>query len=51
MDESMSGERYVDGQGEINWEMRQTLVDWLLQVHLRYHLLQRPHSPPSRSYC
>ena len=38
-DESMPGERYVDGQGEINWEMRQTLVDWLLQVHLRYHLL------------
>lgn len=37
--ESMPGERYVDGQGEINWEMRQTLVDWLLQVHLRYHLL------------
>jgi hypothetical protein len=38
-EESMPGERYVDGQGEINWEMRQTLVDWLLQVHLRYHLL------------
>ncbi|KAF8523253.1 cyclin-like protein [Gautieria morchelliformis] len=38
-EESMPGERYVDGQGEINWEMRQTLVDWLLQVHLRYRLL------------
>jgi hypothetical protein len=30
---------YMDRQVEINWEMRQTLVDWLLQVHLRYHLL------------
>ena len=30
---------YMDGQTEINWQMRQTLVDWLLQVHLRYHLL------------
>jgi hypothetical protein len=38
-EESMPGERYVEGQREINWEMRQTLVDWLLQVHLRYHLL------------
>lgn len=38
-EESMPGEQYIDGQGEINWEMRQTLVDWLLQVHFRYHLL------------
>ena len=30
---------YMEGQTEINWQMRQTLVDWLLQVHLRYHLL------------
>lgn len=30
---------YMDGQSEINWSMRQTLVDWLLQVHLRYHML------------
>lgn len=30
---------YMDGQTEINWSMRQTLVDWLLQVHLRYHML------------
>jgi len=29
----------MSGQNEITWEMRQTLVDWLLQVHLRYHLL------------
>lgn len=30
---------YMEGQTEINWSMRQTLVDWLLQVHLRYHML------------
>lgn len=30
---------YMDGQGEISWEMRETLVDWLLQVHIRYHML------------
>lgn len=30
---------YMDGQNEITWVMRQTLVDWLLQVHLRWHML------------
>ena len=30
---------YMDGQSEINWNMRYTLVDWLLMVHLRYHML------------
>ncbi len=30
---------YMDCQHEINWSMRQTLVDWMAQVHLRYHLL------------
>jgi hypothetical protein len=30
---------YMSGQHEITWAMRQTLVDWLLQVHLRYHML------------
>lgn len=35
----MPKENYMAGQSELNWEMRQTLVDWLLQVHLRYHLL------------
>lgn len=37
--ECMPGERYMEGQTEITWEMRQTLVDWLLQLHLRYGLL------------
>ena len=35
----MPSSDYMSGQNEITWEMRQTLVDWLLQVHLRYHLL------------
>ena len=35
----MPGPDYMNGQTELNWQMRQTLVDWLLQVHLRYHLL------------
>ena len=30
---------YIDGQNEITWAMRQTLIDWLRQVHLRYHLM------------
>jgi hypothetical protein len=30
---------YMTNQTEITWEMRQTLVDWLLQVHFRYHML------------
>lgn len=35
----MPNPSYMDGQNEITWGMRQTLVDWLLQVHLRYHML------------
>jgi hypothetical protein len=35
----MPSPTYMDGQNEITWAMRQTLVDWLLQVHLRYHML------------
>ncbi|CAA7267137.1 unnamed protein product [Cyclocybe aegerita] len=38
-EEVMPGANYMDGQNEISWGMRQTLVDWLLQVHLRYHML------------
>jgi G2/mitotic-specific cyclin 2 len=30
---------YMSGQTEITWHMRETLVDWLLQVHMRYHML------------
>jgi hypothetical protein len=35
----MPNPEYMSGQNEITWGMRQTLVDWLLQVHLRYHML------------
>ncbi|KAF7796623.1 hypothetical protein EIP86_007805 [Pleurotus ostreatoroseus] len=38
-DECMPTYNYMDGQTDINWEMRSALVDWLCQVHLRYHLL------------
>ncbi|QRW04116.1 Cyclin, N-terminal domain [Ceratobasidium sp. AG-Ba] len=30
---------YISGQTEIEWSMRATLVDWLMQVHMRYHML------------
>ena len=33
------GVRYLDGT-ELNGRMRGILVDWLVQVHLRFHLLQ-----------
>lgn len=35
----MPNARYMDFQTEIEWTMRTTLIDWLLQVHLRYHML------------
>ncbi|KAJ3555694.1 hypothetical protein NM688_g2435 [Phlebia brevispora] len=38
-DDCMPTWNYMDGQTDINWEMRSALVDWLCQVHLRYHLL------------
>ncbi|THH12714.1 hypothetical protein EW146_g7432 [Bondarzewia mesenterica] len=38
-DDIMPNPDYMSGQNEITWQMRQTLVDWLLQVHLRYHML------------
>ncbi|KAH9964368.1 cyclin-like protein [Lactifluus volemus] len=38
-DSIMPTPNYMDAQTEINWDMRQTLVDWLLHVHLRYHML------------
>ncbi|KAJ6619684.1 cyclin-like protein [Mycena sp. CBHHK59/15] len=38
-DKMMPAADYMDHQNEITWAMRQTLIDWLLQVHLRYHML------------
>ncbi|KDQ14310.1 hypothetical protein BOTBODRAFT_110274 [Botryobasidium botryosum FD-172 SS1] len=37
--ESMPDANYMEKQSEIQWHMRATLIDWLLQVHLRYHML------------
>jgi G2/mitotic-specific cyclin 3/4 len=30
---------YMDNQTEIQWSMRAVLMDWLVQVHSRFHLL------------
>lgn len=38
-DDIMPNPDYMDAQAEVTWSMRQTLVDWLLQVHLRWHML------------
>ncbi|KAG8817474.1 hypothetical protein FRC17_011216 [Serendipita sp. 399] len=38
-EQTMPMPNYMTGQQEINWSMRATLIDWLLQVHLRYHML------------
>ncbi|GAA5963351.1 hypothetical protein JCM21900_002047 [Sporobolomyces salmonicolor] len=38
-EQSMPNPRYMDHQSEIEWPMRTTLIDWLLQVHMRYHML------------
>lgn len=35
----MPNPNYMDLQTEIEWPMRATLIDWLLQVHMRYHML------------
>lgn len=38
--QSMADPDYMDTvQTEIKWDMRAALIDWLLQVHLRYHML------------
>ncbi|CAD6572617.1 MAG: hypothetical protein CYPHOPRED_004899 [Cyphobasidiales sp. Tagirdzhanova-0007] len=37
--ESMPNPNYMESQTEIEWPMRATLIDWLLQVHMRYHML------------
>lgn len=36
---SLPNANYMDFQQEMDWSMRTTLIDWLLQVHLRYHML------------
>merc|ERR1712157_219234 len=29
---------YMDGQADINGKMRAILIDWLVEVHMKYHL-------------
>ena len=36
---SMPNPDYMNHQGELEWRMRGVLVDWLLEVHQRFHLL------------
>lgn len=35
---SMPNPNYMETQNEIQWHQRTTLVDWLVQIHARYHL-------------
>ena len=30
---------YMDHQNELKWDMRRVLIDWVVQVHLRFNLL------------
>jgi hypothetical protein len=32
-------EKYMDHQDDLEWKMRGILVDWLIEVHTRFHLL------------
>ena len=36
---TMPNPDYMDHQGELEWRMRGVLIDWLLEVHQRFHLL------------
>jgi len=36
---TMPNPNYIKQQGELQWRMRGVLVDWLLEVHTRFHLL------------
>lgn len=36
---AMPDPNYMENQNEIQWHQRTTLVDWLIQIHARYHLI------------
>lgn len=36
---AMPDPNYMENQNEIQWHQRTTLVDWLVQIHARYHLI------------
>ena len=37
--QTMPNPNYMAHQGELEWRMRGVLIDWLLEVHQRFHLL------------
>lgn len=38
-DTTMPNHSYMDDQKALDWRMRGVLIDWLLEVHTRFHLL------------
>jgi hypothetical protein len=38
-EQSMPNAKYMDDQDDLEWKMRGILVDWLVEVHTRFHLL------------
>ena len=36
---TMPNPNYMDFQGKLEWHLRGVLVDWLIEVHTRFHLL------------
>ncbi|KAE8229450.1 hypothetical protein CF326_g5581 [Tilletia indica] len=36
---TMANPHYMDFQNEMDWSLRMTLVDWLMQIHVRFHML------------
>ncbi|KAL9609894.1 MAG: hypothetical protein Q9167_005365 [Letrouitia subvulpina] len=36
---TMPNPNYMDHQGHLEWHLRGVLVDWLIEVHTRFHLL------------
>ncbi|GAA99397.1 uncharacterized protein L969DRAFT_73352 [Mixia osmundae IAM 14324] len=36
---AMPAHDYMNNQNDLDWTMRATLIDWLSQVHMRYHML------------
>jgi G2/mitotic-specific cyclin 2 len=37
--QTLPNENYMDSQKELQWKMRSILVDWLIEVHVKFRLL------------
>ena len=37
--ESLPNPSYMENQKELQWKMRSILVDWIIEVHLKFRLL------------